>query len=338
LTFNLKKSDADPTDERGAEWDEPETIDAILHALSSEHDVVPIVADLGVYQKLKNDQLDIVFNIAEGYKGPNRESHIPAILEFLNIPYTGSDPFTLSACLDKSRAKEILSCHGIPTPRFQVVQNLSRLNWSGPFPVIVKPLWEGSSIGIHNASWVESKNELHNEVGKLIENYYQPALVEEILTGREFTIALLGNGQDLITLPVVEVKLDVLPKAVRPIYSYEAKWVWDVPDRPLEIFQCPASLDLPLKRKLEVLAKKAFSALGCRDWCRVDIRLDYAGTPHVLELNPLPGILPDPSQNSCFPKAARVAGLTYTAMVLKVLEAAMKRHGIREVTSSPAQS
>src|SRR5574341_353433 len=118
LTYNLKTPNRDPADERDAEWDEPETINAILQALSSEHEVFPIIADLSAYQKLCQCPLDIVFNIAEGHQGPNREAHIPAILEFLNIPYTGSDPFTLSACLDKSRAKEILSYSGIPTPRF----------------------------------------------------------------------------------------------------------------------------------------------------------------------------------------------------------------------------
>jgi D-alanine-D-alanine ligase len=333
LTYNLKTPNTDPADECGAEWDEPETINAILQALSREHEVVPIIADLTAYQKLNQQPLDIVFNIAEGRHGPNREAYIPAVLEFLNIPYTGSDPFTLSACLDKARAKEIMSYYKIPTPRFLIVRNISDLHWSS-FPAVVKPLWEGSSIGIHDDSWVKNQKELYEQAEKIIDVYGQPALVEEGLTGREFTVALLGNKDELSVLPLVEVCLDVLPAQARPIYSYEAKWIWDVRDKPLEIFQCPASVDASLREKLETVSKAAFQALGCRDWCRIDLRLDQMGIPHVLELNPLPGILPDPYQNSCFPKAARVAGMNYQEMILKVLEISMKRHGLLEAVGS----
>lgn len=328
LTFNIKNYHTDPADEKSAEWDSPETIDAIISALSSEHQVVPILADQEAYPKLKKEHLDIVFNVAEGTHGPNREAHIPAMLEFLGLPYTGSDPMSLSACLDKATAKKILLYHGIGTPRFQVIQKLSDVNGLNPFPAIVKPLWEGSSIGVHNASWVENKKELLRQVDHVITHYGQPALVEEVLPGREFTIALLGNGMDLTVLPVIEVRLDALPQQARPIYSYEAKWIWDVKEKPLEIFQCPAVLENSLKDHIEKTAKAAFRALGCRDWCRIDIRLDHEGTPQVLELNPLPGILPDPKENSCFPKAARAAGMSYEKMVLKVLEIAMKRYGM----------
>lgn len=328
LTYNLKNTKENPADEFCAEWDDPETIDAILKALSREYEVIPVIADLNAYQKLIFSRPDIVFNVAEGKNGPNREAHIPAILEFLNIPYTGSDPFSLSACLDKARTKEILSYHGIAVPRFQIVKELKDLEWKNPFPALVKPLWEGSSIGVHNSSWVENQKDLSDRSRFILENYHQPALIEEALTGREFTVALIGNGKTLESLPIVEVRLDVLPKGAHPIYSYEAKWVWDVPENPLQIFECPASLNDELRVKIESVAKAAFLALGCRDWCRIDIRLDASGEPYVLELNPLPGILPDPRQNSCFPKSARAAGLSYEDMILKVLRVAMKRYGL----------
>lgn len=331
LTYNLKAPHHGSADERSAEWDEPETIQAVLNAISEGHDAVPVLVDLDVYSKLRKNHLDIVFNIAEGVKGPNRESQIPAMLEFLNIPYTGSDPFTLSACLDKSRTKQILSFHDIRTPRFQVVQTLNDFQWAGAFPAIVKPLWEGSSIGIHNASWVENRKELQAQVRNVLRNYREPALIEEALTGREFTLALLGNGDRLTVLPIVEVKLDRLPPHGKPLYSYEAKWIWDVKEEPLEIFECPAAVTPALKEELENLAKAAFEALGCRDWCRMDIRLDEGGQAHILELNPLPGILPDPSQNSCFPKAARTAGLSYSRLILKVLDVALARYGLLEI-------
>ncbi len=326
LTFNLKDPHANPADEQGAEWDSPETINAIVQALSTEHVVIPILADEEAFPKLKKERPDIVFNIAEGKLGPNREAHIPAMLEFLGIPYTGSDPLTLSICLDKAMTKKVLKFSNIPTPPFQVVQEVSQLNGFNSFPALVKPLWEGSSIGIHNASWVENKKELDTQVNRVTENYHQPAIIEQAVTGREFTVALLGNEENLTVLPIVEVRLDVLPTQARPIYSYEAKWIWDIPEKPLEIFQCPALIDNPLKLQIEKIAKDAFKALSCRDWCRIDIRLDAKGEPHVLELNPLPGILPDPKQNSCFPKAARAAGLSYTQMIFKVLESALQRY------------
>ncbi|MBI1871594.1 MAG: D-alanine--D-alanine ligase [Chlamydiae bacterium] len=326
LTYNLKKRDQDPADEHGAEWDTPETIQAIVHALSRQHKVVPLIADHAVFSQLRKNELDIVFNIAEGDKGPNRESHIPSFLEFLDIPYTGSDPFTLSACLNKARTKEILAFYGIPTPSFQVVREASSLRWQGSFPVLVKPLWEGSSMGIHDASWVDNRASLHQKVEDILDQYRQPVIIEEVLKGREFTVALIGNRDALSVLPVVEVRLDVLPPQARPIYSYEAKWIWDTPDRPLGIFECPARMDPLLEENVIKISKSAFNALGCRDWCRIDIRLDRKGNPHILELNPLPGILPDPLQNSCFPKAARVAGISYDDMILKILNVALERY------------
>ena len=334
LTYNIKNTKGNPAGEFCAEWDDPETIDAILKALSRQYEVVPVLADLDAYQKLVSSRPDVVFNIAEGKNGPNREAHIPAMLEFLGIPYTGSDPFTLSACLDKARTKEILSYHGIATPRFQIVREFENLKWKGPFPALVKPLWEGSSIGVHDSSWVENPEELLDRTRIILKDYHQPALIEEALTGREFTAALIGNGQTLETLPIVEVRLDVLPEGAHPIYSYEAKWIWDVPENPLQIFECPAVLDEVLKEKIESIAKAAFLAMGCRDWCRIDVRLDASGEPYILELNPLPGILPDPKQNSCFPKSARATGLGYEEMILKVLTVAMKRYGLSQSEES----
>jgi D-alanine-D-alanine ligase len=129
-------------------------------------------------------------------------------------------------------------------------------------------------------------------------------------------------------LPIVEIKFESLPKGVNPIYSYEAKWIWDESSHPLEIFECPARLTPALRAEIERVAMAAYTVMRCRDWCRVDLRLDAEGRPHVIELNPLPGILPRPEQNSCFPKAARAAGLSYSELIHSVLGAAVKRYGI----------
>jgi D-alanine-D-alanine ligase len=184
---------------------------------------------------------------------------------------------------------------------------------------------EGSSKGVTDKALVRDRQELVRQLTWVLDAYQQPVLIEEFLPGREFTVALLGNGNDLSVLPIVEINFNTLPTGVNPIYSYEAKWLWDQEENPLQIFTCPAALEPLLCRQIEELCKSAFHALGCRDWCRIDVRLDERGRPHVIELNPLPGILPRPEQNSCFPKAARALGLSYDEMILAVVDAACAR-------------
>jgi D-alanine-D-alanine ligase len=198
-----------------------------------------------------------------------------------------------------------------------------------PIPAMVKPLLEGSSKGIPEAALCEDPDAVLSRVDHVLEVYRQPALVEEFLPGREFTCAILGNGAAARALPLVEIRFDALPAGSKPIYGYEAKWIWDTPEQPLPIFCCPARVDGALQASVSATAVAAFHALGCRDWARVDLRLDAAGTPRVLEINPLPGVLPDPTQNSCYPKAARAAGLDYHAMIGAVLDAALERYGLR---------
>jgi len=311
-----------------AEWDTQETIDAVRAALATAHDVTPIEANEDVFERLRLTRPDIVFNIAEGMNGASREAQIPAMLEMLGIPYTGSDPVTLGICLDKSRTKEILSYHRVPTPAFVAVWRVEELPATIPLPAIVKPLHEGSSKGITNSSVVRTESELFERVHSTVSAYNQPALVEQFLPGREFTVALLGNSPDLRVFPIVETRFDSLPPGVNPIYSYEAKWIWDQHDHPIDVHECPARIDALLAREIEALCRRAFDVLRCRDWCRVDVRLDHAGKPHVIELNPLPGILPDPEDHSCYPLAARTAGMSYDEMLNEVLLAGARRHGL----------
>jgi D-alanine-D-alanine ligase len=289
-----------------------------------------VEADEHAYPKLLNIRPDFAFNMSEGLYGVSREAQMPAMLEMLQIPYVGSDPLTLAVCLDKSRTKEVLSYYGIPTAPFVVLRSVEELHRANVlFPAIVKPLHEGSSKGIYNSCVVASTNELEREVGAILDVYQQPALVEGFLPGREFTVAILGNGANARVLPIVEITFDALPPGVNRIYSYEAKWIWDTSDRPLEIFQCPATIGESLKNEIETLCKRTFEVLRCRDWSRIDVRLDAQGAPHILEVNPLPGILPRPEDNSCFPKAARAAGMTYSQLINGVLDAALMRYGIR---------
>jgi D-alanine-D-alanine ligase len=196
------------------------------------------------------------------------------------------------------------------------------------FPSIVKPLHEGSSKGIYDASVVREPEELKREVALVLGTYRQPALVEEFLPGREFTVAIMGNGEEARCLPIVEINYSALPPGANPIYSFEAKWVWDTTEKPLDIFACPANLSGDLRVSIEETALRTYKVLNCRDWTRIDIRLDGHGVPNIIEVNPLPGILPRPEDNSCFPKAARAAGMSYNELLQNVLEIGLTRTGL----------
>jgi len=316
--------------DRYAEWDDPETIAAVAAALGQAGTVIPLEAREDFPQRLHQIRPDIVFNIAEGLNGPNREAHVPAICEFLDVPYTGSDPLALSLGLDKQRTKEVLLGRRVRTPRWTVAGGgAGAFRLDGLlFPLFVKPLYEGSSKGIDVGSLCRNRKEVAARVEWVEGRYGQPALVEEFLAGREFTVAVLGNGRDARVLPPVEIRFDSLPDGAPPLYGWEAKWVWDTPEAPLSIFDCPARLEPELESEIAAAALGAFHALGCRDWARIDVRLDSRGRPNVLEVNALPGILPDPEQNSCYPKAARAAGMDYSTMIVAVLEAALERLGM----------
>jgi D-alanine-D-alanine ligase len=161
-----------------------------------------------------------------------------------------------------------------------------------------------------------------------LETYHQPALVETFVSGREFTVALLGNSPAITVLPLVEICFTALPPGTVPLYSYAAKWLWDTPQHPRDILRCPADLPAEVARAIADLCRRAFMALGCRDWCRIDVRLDVHGQPHILELNPLPGIVPDPASHSCFPTAAAAAQIAYPELICRVLSHASQRYGL----------
>jgi D-alanine-D-alanine ligase len=322
---------AAPADDEFAEWDSAATIDAVADALSALGTVVRLEATPDFPERLRAERargLDIVFNIAEGLRGVNREAHVPAICEFFGVPYSGSDPFTLSLCLDKARTKEVLAFRGIPTAPFALVHGMGELTAPLAFPLFVKPVHEGSSKGITEKNYCETPEEMERQVAFLLETYRQPVLVEEYLPGREFTCAVLGNGAAARVLPIVGMNFGALPAGALPVYGFEAKWLWDRPENPLEMFECPARVGEPLRRAIEDVTLRAYHALGCRDWSRIDVRLDADGVPNVVEVNPLPGILPDPADNSCLPKAARTAGIAYDALIQRCLRHAAERQGV----------
>ncbi len=325
-------SGKDSSDEIFAEGDSPATIRAVKQAIESlGHEVHGVEADLGLERKLLRLKPDLVYNLAEGLFGDFRESYVPAVCEKLSLPYTGSGPLALGICLHKARCKEVLTAHGIANPAFRVFlpgekPELSGLKW----PVIVKPASEGSSKGIFDRSVAENETEARGLIEEALSLYRQPVILEEFLPGDEYTVAMIGNAPSPEVLPIVELDFSQLPGSARKIYSYEAKWVWDVPSSPLQIFRCPAVLPEERRRAVETLVKRAFRVLELRDWCRMDVRLAADGTPNIIEINPIPGILPDPKENSCFPKAARAAGYSYAQIFEKVIGAAESRFsGVR---------
>lgn len=344
LAYNQKPDSESRPDEPGsssdvyAEWDEPTTIDAVEQALGLFGTVIRLHADATFPQKLARARVHFVFNMAEGLYGQNREAHVPAICEYLNVPYTASDPLALSLSLNKARAKEILSYHEVPTARFALVDDMVALaRVRLPYPLFVKPVAEGSGKGIFANNLCRNRAQLRERVSFLLERYRQPVLVETYLPGPEFTVAILGNGPDAYCLPVVGFDFSTLPPGVTPVYGYEAKWIWDTAEHQLDIFECPARIPEKTYRHIELVALDAYHALGCRDWCRIDVRLDESGVPNVVELNPLPGIIPDPRMNSCFPKAARAAGYSYEELIQEVVRIAWKRISGRELVAPAAR-
>jgi len=320
----------DGTSDEFAEWDSIETIDAVAAALSEIGEVIRLEANEEFPERLRSARPDIVFNIAEGQHGVNREAHVPAICEFYGIPYSGSDPLALSVCLDKARTKETLAYHGVRTAQFAVVATMNDLSatWKLSLPLFVKPIHEGSSKGITERNFCRTWDELEAQTAFLLETYRQPVIVEEYLPGAEFTCAVLGNGREARVLPIVGINFASLPDGALPIYGFEAKWIWDRPERPLQMFDCPANIDDTLAKTIELVTLDAYRVLGCRDWSRIDVRLDAAGRPNVVEVNPLPGILPNPADNSCFPKAARAAGMSYHELIQSCLMLAAARQGV----------
>ena len=165
----------------------------------------------------------------------------------------------------------------------------------------------------------------------MLQTYGQPVLAESYLPGEEYTVAIMGNGREAQCLPIVRYRFDTLPDGALPIMGYEAKWLWDTDDRLAGLLECPATVSSKLAVQLREAALGAYGALGCRDWGRVDLRLDADGKPNVLEVNPLPGIIPDPKEHSCFPAAAAAAGLSYSELIQSLVRIAWRRLTGREL-------
>lgn len=294
----------------------------------NNHEVEFFDVNEKTFGKLARANVDIAFNVCERFNGNSfHEPHVAAMLELLNIPYTGSGPLALALCMNKARVKEIMMHHGIPTPKWETFYSRNKkLSPDMRYPLIVKPTRMDNSIGITSDSVVNNEKELQSKVGYINRTYNQPALVEEYIKGRDLDVGVLGNGNNLLTLPLMEIVFkDMSPDPMR-IFSYEAKW-----DEKSDLYKNadyknPEDIPKYVEVKIKRIATELYKLLDVRDYGRVDIRLSEENIPYVLEMNPNPGISCDCST----PMAASSIGLEYHEMIQKILDCAIERYKLKE--------
>lgn len=292
------------------------TATAIRHALvNGGHRVTMIPASLELLQDItKIGNLDIIFNACTGISNKGQQANVVAMLELLDIPFIGSSLSTHIMGLHKHISKRLFSCFGIPTPKFQVFHDGNEaFDASLDFPLIVKPVHEGSSVGINQESVVFTQDDLMERVKTILKDYHQPALVEEFITGREFTIGVMGN-EDLEVLPIEEAiynasnEYTVMTEEIKKADSLE--------------LVCPAVVDEASAERMRDYAKKIYRALECREYARMDVRMDDKGKLYFIDLNTLPGLRPNYSD---FPNVAEKGGYSYDALILQILDLAWAR-------------
>ena len=341
LIANLKekftKGLSDPPD-AGAEFDQRATIDAIISALESRnHSVIFLEADKNLPSELARLMPDICFNIAEGYRGAGREAQVPALCELMEIPYTGSGVVTNAISLDKTKTKQIWQNLHLPVAPYQEIRSMNEIKEIYlRFPLIVKPVREGTGMGIDNNSLVFSKSALTSRVEWVLQTYHEPALVEEYLPGREFTVGYIGNAGDSSHryrsdlydsegyhwLPILEINSSV---SITPgLYGHEAKEKY-IAEQGAPNYLCPADISEKLKGELIDLAKRAAQAIDALDVSRVDFRLGAEGEPYLMEINTLPGLNPQVS-DLCI--MAQSEDMEFETLINEILSLALERYGL----------
>jgi D-alanine-D-alanine ligase len=298
-----------------AEFDRQDTIDSIIQALRvNGYEPDPIGSIYRLVERLQaGDRWDMVFNIAEGLHGSARESQIPALLDAYRIPYTFSDPFVLALCLDKFACKAYLREKGVSMPHFAICAPGEPIP-QVQFPAFVKPVAEGTGKGVHSDSIVYDRSTLSSVIQGIHREFKQPTIIETYLPGREFTVAIIGNGAKAQVLGTMEVL--VRDAAQKAVYGYHTKEYCEV-----EILYQPAR-DASAQAA-EKLALAVYRQVGCRDVGRVDIRQDAAGNPSFIEINPIPGLHP---HHSDLPMIATQEGWPYHKLIGEIMRSARDRH------------
>lgn len=290
---------------------------------AGDHDVHLVEANEDLPKWFLTHEVDLVFNIAEGTHGAHRESQVPAILESLGIPFTGSSSLTLALALDKAKTKQVLTYEGVPTPAWQLFATATApLDPRLRFPLIVKPNSEGSAKGILRESVVSDQTLLRQQIRRIHDQYRQEALVEEFIEGTEVTVGVLGNEAPEI-LPILEIDFSTCRRSGEFFYSWRMKEYQGNEALGLNPrFLCPARFSPELAARVHQVALRAHHALGCHDVSRTDIRVRSDGVPFVLEINPLPGL--DPFESN-FPIMTNAAGISYDALINRLVDLALTR-------------
>jgi len=324
LSYDLKETMAmqqSSCDDAFEEYDSRETVELIAGALGSDgHTVSMLGGGRDFLAKIVHEKVDFVFNIAEG-RGVHRsrEAQVPSILEMLEIPYSGSDPQCLAICLDKPLSKKLVASEGVRTPSWREINDMQELRqWETcdfPFPAIVKPAYEGSSKGIRLTSVVEDAREAIQVIESLLEKYRQPAMMEEIILGDEVTVGIIGNSP----AKVMGV-MRILPKQADGYFIYNL----DVKRNYLNLvdYECPAGLEDKVLQRIQASSLSVYKALGCRDFARLDFRINTMGVPYFLEINPLPGL----GTHSDLVIMAEKMGWSHRSLINAVLNAACERY------------
>jgi len=322
LTFDLKDDylKLGFSNEEVAEFDAPETIDALDRAITAlGFEVIRIGNIFNLVEFLNSgNRCDLVFNICEGMFGIAREAQVPCLLDAYQIPYIFSTPDVLNLTLDKGLTKLIAEQAGIQTAEFKVVSQLNELQSINiPFPLFVKPVAEGTSKGIDGFSLVKDQVQLEESVSYLLNTFHQPVLVESFLPGREFTVGITGSGDDTKALGTMEILLN--ESAPHQIYSYSVKKDW-------EKYASYRIANDPVALKCAEIAIEVWKLIKGKDAGRVDFRLDVNGKPNLIEVNPLAGLNPTYSD---LPILARLSGITYDQLISEIMNSAVKRFGLK---------
>ena len=323
LAYDLKTSIIEQVhvDDALEEYDSPETLDIIESAFRSrERAVVRLGGGEEFIDAVRREDVDIVFNISEGRgSSRSREAQVPAVLEMLGVPFTGSDPLCLAICLDKPVVKKLVKADGILTPRWFTVgseEDVEAVRWSTlPFPMIVKPSYEGSSKGIRLTSVVHNIREAEKEAMRIITDYRQPAMIEEFIDGDEVTVGVIGNNP-----PAIVGMMRIMPKTRVEHFVYSLEVKRDYVN--LVDYESPVMLPGQVCKKLESASLAVFKTLDCRDFARLDFRVDRNGTPFFIEINPLPGL---GAYSDLIIMAGRL-GRSHESVINSVLEAALERY------------
>ncbi len=329
--YNVRNIYPNPDDVRShlvADFDDPQTIEAIINNLKDcGYDVLPVEAnEQGILTLINNkENIDIAFNYSLGNRGKERNALFPAILESLGISYTGSGVLSQALILNKAKAKDMMRSYGIPVLPHQLFKKGDEILRSDlKFPLIVKPVAQGSSAGITNKSVVENLDQLHSQVKFIIDTFQNDALVEPFLEGREFSVPMLGNPPEI--LPIIESDHSKLPEGFKKLDSLEVKWIFEEQNEDNNLL-CPAEIDKILESKIKDICYKVWNALDVKDLCRIDIRCDKHENPYVLEVNSPPGLIPpEISKTSYLPYSANIAGIKYKDLLKKIITSALERY------------